>query len=813
MPEPAPATFLAWLRARGDDELSRLLDRRPDLALPPPLDFGSLAGRAGVRMSVQRALEQLTTFELRVLDALRLVPPPGAPESLAEIIGAADAGPIRRALDTLMELALVWRDDDGPRPLAAVAEALGGYPAGLGRPAAELLRIAGDGVAQPIAARYGALSAPELASRYDDAQWVRDRIGESGPAARAVLAALAQGPPLGRVPDAHGSAARRPADPPTPDDAPSADLIARGLLLPVDAASVELPREVGLALRGGRAWTSSSPEPPPIALRDDRSAARDVDAAASVEAQAALRLIEDLADRWSANPPTSLRAGGIGVRDLRRTAKDLGLDEPAAAVLIETAAAAGLIGPSAAMPPVWLLTAGYDDWIERDAPQRWLELARAWLDMPRRPGLIGAPGARERTVAALSPDAGRTTMPALRRQVLEVLASAPAGAAVADRESVLARLMWLAPRRDAERRDQADEALREAALLGITGAGGLSGFARALLDDDAPGAAQLLSDALPAAVAEFLVQPDLTVVVPGPPDPELGRTLRLIADLESSGGAYVFRISEATLRRALDAGRSAEDLRGFLGDRSRTPIPQALSYLIDDAARRHGSLRAGAVSSYLRSEDPALLDQVSADRRLGGRGLHRLSATVAVSDLAVGELLRLLRDAGFAPMPEDGDGLIIAAGPEPVRAPQRRAPGRVTTRRTSAAELAAAVARLRSSDAILSGAPATPAGGPSIPGVTSARTLELLRAAVVGGRTVGLAVAESEGTVVARMLEPISLGGGHVRGYDPRSPDRLTSYPLHRITSVLDLGPVEAAMADGAPALDGGGEWEDDPGD
>jgi len=63
------------------------------------------------------------------------------------------------------------------------------------------------------------------------------------------------------------------------------------------------------------------------------------------------------------------------------------------------------------------------------------------------------------------------------------------------------------------------------------------------------------------------------------------------------------------------------------------------------------------------------------------------------------------------------------------------------------------------------------------------------------------------------MLEPISLGGRHVRGYDPRSPDRLTSYPLHRITSVLDLGPVEAAMADGAPALDGGGEWEDDPGD
>ncbi|MDR1999504.1 MAG: helicase-associated domain-containing protein, partial [Frankiaceae bacterium] len=280
---------------------------------------------------------------------------------------------------------------------------------------------------------------------------------------------------------------------------------------------------------------------------------------------------------------------------------------------------------------------------------------------------------------------------------------------------------------------------------------------------------------------------------PGPPTPQLGAALRLIADLESSGGAYVFRISEASLRRALDAGRTGDQLRAFLAEGSRTPIPQALRYLIDDAARRHGSVRVGGVSSYLRSDDPALLDRAGADRRLDGRRLHRLAPTAAVSDLSVEELLRVLREAGFAPMPENEAGAVIADAPAPARAPARRRADRLGPRRPSDAELAATVARLRVADAILSGAPAPPGAGP-IHGLTSARTLELLRAAVVGGRAVGLALAESEGTLVARVLEPISLGGGQIRGYDPRSPGRLVSYSLHRIASVQDLGPVEAAQ-------------------
>jgi hypothetical protein len=64
----------------------------------------------------------------------------------------------------------------------------------------------------------------------------------------------------------------------------------------------------------------------------------------------------------------------------------------------------------------------------------------------------------------------------------------------------------------------------------------------------------------------------------------------------------VYRVTERSVRRALDAGRSGTQLLAFVEQRSRTPVPQALRYMIEDAARRHGLLRAGAAASYLRCD-------------------------------------------------------------------------------------------------------------------------------------------------------------------------------------------------------------------
>jgi hypothetical protein len=75
--------------------------------------------------------------------------------------------------------------------------------------------------------------------------------------------------------------------------------------------------------------------------------------------------------------------------------------------------------------------------------------------------------------------------------------------------------------------------------------------------------------------------------------------MALLADVESRGGATVYRFSAGSLRRAFDAGWTGAEVHAFLDRHSRTPVPQPLGYLVDDIARRHGHLRIGAAAVYL----------------------------------------------------------------------------------------------------------------------------------------------------------------------------------------------------------------------
>ena len=84
---------------------------------------------------------------------------------------------------------------------------------------------------------------------------------------------------------------------------------------------------------------------------------------------------------------------------------------------------------------------------------------------------------------------------------------------------------------------------------------------------------------LPAPIDHVLLQADLTAVAPGPLEAGLARELDLAADVESAGGATVYRFSEPSIRRALDAGRSATDLHHLFATRSATPsrVSRAIS--------------------------------------------------------------------------------------------------------------------------------------------------------------------------------------------------------------------------------------------
>src|SRR4029453_13171923 len=121
--------------------------------------------------------------------------------------------------------------------------------------------------------------------------------------------------------------------------------------------------------------------------------------------------------------------------------------------------------------------------------------------------------------------------------------------------------------------------------------GVLSTAGRGLLTRGEDGAADGMRGLLPEPVDHVLAQPDLSLTAPGPLVAELADTLAVVADVESSGGATVFRVSESSVRRALDFGWGAAGLHAFFTRSSRPPVPQALAYLIDDAPRQHGRLR------------------------------------------------------------------------------------------------------------------------------------------------------------------------------------------------------------------------------
>jgi hypothetical protein len=224
-----------------------------------------------------------------------------------------------------------------------------------------------------------------------------------------------------------------------------------------------------------------------------------------------------------------------------------------------------------------------------------------------------------------------------------------------------------------------------------------------LAGDGADGLAGAAAGALPDGPDRFLLAGDLTVVAPGGLAPGVETRLAGLADREAAGSG-IWRISNASLRRALDEGRSAADVLGFLRRHSSTPLPQALEYLAADVERRHGRLRVGGATTYLRGDPAAVAGAVrsAAGRRLG---LRELAPGVAVTGRGQRELLEALRKAGESPLAEGPDGSPRPEGARPVRHVPRGVPDRLgrpaaagnghAAERRAELDPAAAVARLR----------------------------------------------------------------------------------------------------------------------
>ena len=522
---PARTALVDWLRQCSDDELAGLLAARPDLLHPVPSDVAVLANRATGRASVEIALDRLDVATLHVVEAFALVPEPADQVAIAAALGVTVES-VTTPIARLRQAMLVWGADDALW-LAAVVRDLMPTPANLGPPvrvlleqlpAGQLARLVVDLGLDLVETGHGADGAAAaaisaVAGVLEDPQQVTALLDRMPPGAREVVELLAQGPPTGRVP-----AARRTVTAATADS-PVRWLLAHGLLIAVDDYSVVLPREVALVVRGGHAFHDITLDPPtPVSTRYEQA---DVDAAAAGQAFTVVRLIESLLERWGVEPPAMLRSGGLGVRELRRTARELDVDETTAALLIEVAHAAGLVAADAETGDSWVPTMAYDVWLAKSSSDRWAMVAAAWLTTTRVVGLIGrreptlllgvgalGPGAggvtsvgavdRASAANALGPDVDRALAPVVRRDLLRLLVDSAAGVALT-LDSLGAILRWSSPRRGGRLRDDlVGWSHAEAEFLGITGRGAVSSFGRRLcelvLGDVTEGPAQSVGD-------------------------------------------------------------------------------------------------------------------------------------------------------------------------------------------------------------------------------------------------------------------------------------------------------------------------------
>lgn len=657
-----------YLRGLGEKQLVELLTYRVDARIEPaPRTVSALADALLYPGSIMAALAGLTLPQVQVAQAAAALGDGCTRRRLAALLGVGeDDQELTAALGRLTAYALVWPAGEGlvadhlhvvwPHPLglgATVHELLEEQKLAQLRLFAKTLGLAGAGAKpQLVGTLTGWLGEPEN---------VRDVLASAPAETRRRLEEMAWEQPepygvyFGRVPASLSWAAER------------------GLVLPSGWGRAEqMPREVALALRGGDFRAPFDPRPP--ALSGTPVAVENAERESAAAAAALLAAVTAAAEATRGKPLALLRTGGLGVRELRRLAKSAGLGEERARLIIELITAGG---QTTADGTELALAEDHDRYAAAEPADQLLELVGDWLEMPACPLAPPRPG-EPAEPALYWNEQEEQVLTAVRAALLELLTTTlPEGTAVAP-GTVVDHLRWHRPVLSDLAGDDLERFVtgiwREAHELGLLALGTPTELCRRLFTGDARDAGAVRAHAkaiTPELRATALFQADLTAVVTGTPEPGLLALLDGAADPESRSGAWTWRFSPASVRRALDCGTDPGELRDRLtAAATGGQLSQPLSYLIDDVARRHGHVRVHPVGCCLTSDDDALLAEVLASRPLRALKLRRLAPTVLASAKPPAETLAALRTAGYAPIGTREDGTPdLKLAPRPRTAP------------------------------------------------------------------------------------------------------------------------------------------------
>jgi len=724
----AAITFADELRARSDQDLALIFQFRPDLVSPVPNDFSSLAARATSTPSLVRALDSLNLWHYQIVEAACVLPEPFKKSELIAVTNEESA----TALDYLWQMGLLYKEGNNFRTPTNLKLLIGDEPAGLG---------------------------PQSVGKIDFT-----KLKDVPKSSLDVLAKLTWGPPRGSI-----SNIKKPGN-------AIGWLLENNILVALDSHTVALPREFGIKLRQGKVHRDLVTKP--SNLEGKKIDQKQVDLAAIANISTILRWCEQLLHNLSDEPPTALRTGGIGVRDLKRIAEHMGVDEACAGFVAELCYLSGLVvvDPDDQILP----TSAFDIWLTKSAEERWYSLSILWLDTSRVSGLIGK--ISDKNIAPLGPELDRAGVSLIRRTTLKVLIE---NREISPKiESMQEVVKWWNPQR--VNNDFIFWNLREAEWLGITGQGAISTFGVNLLNSSETLGVEA---ALPKPVDHILIQADNSAVAPGPLTAELSAELGTIADIESRGGATVYRFSEASIRRGLDHGKTGEQIKTFLTKTSKTPMPQPLDYLITDVAKRHGRLRVGAAHTYIRCEDEGLIQQILHDKKCEHLRLRKIASQVLVTELELTEVISELREYGYLPAAENASGVLLSQ-PNLRRSKSRPKPPRIISEFTAPKEaiVLAAVKTIRAGER-------SRKVEPIIPGTSSNETLALINQYIDEKRTLVISYADNNGGVSNRIIEPISISLGTLTARDETTGE-IAQFRIPRINGVAPSLTISENKAD-----------------
>ncbi|WP_294180012.1 helicase-associated domain-containing protein [uncultured Schumannella sp.] len=476
--------------------------------------------------------------------------------------------------------------------------------------------------------------------------------------------------------------------------------------------------------------------PAPAALEPVSDAdARFVDRGAAERAFSTVSTVFEIVQALRAEPARRVSRGGLALPDARRLAAAADIEVEELDVMLDLAERAGLV---TAAPRAWSVTDEPASWLEATRLERWRVLAAAWL----------------------------SRLPEELRELLHQRAHAVWG------EGLLDYLDWRYPAGREWVRERISLALAGAEKLGIIGSNRPSTAGSTLLAEGPDAAAAVLAAHFPAEVEKVYLQHDLSIVAPGPLAPELDRRLRLVADIDARGLASSYRVTAATVTRALIAGETGETLLDFLAGISLTGVPQPLDYLVRDTASHFGTLRVGPAGevaeaqSVIRSTDRARTHQLLVDPNLAPIALRELEDGRLTSRFAPEVVYWSLHDARYPVVAENAAGQIVTL---------QRARAVGDAGGVSDDTAAIVVARLRDS----TGSVAESGDEGWI-----ARQLEL---AAKNKVAVAVRVQMPDGTEQEFVLEPAAVAGGRVRARDRKS-DLERTLPLSSITAVEPVG-------------------------